>query len=121
MKQTMRHADGTNHRARHVAAAKTAAEGRHAIAAARRTHMGEVRAAVRTQIVESYRRRQEISQALVELRRGVTEFRTQLRTRLPPTGKHGRRSTTTRSAPAVPAPPAASNGNRDGDSDVPAD
>ena len=67
MKQTMRHADGTNHRPRHVAAAKTAAAGRHAIAAARRTHVGEVRAAVRNQIVESYRRRQEISQALVEL------------------------------------------------------
>lgn len=79
----------TNHRSRHLTALKVAAAGREAIATARRAHIGEVRAAVRTQIVESYRRRQELADALNRLRRGLTEFRSQLRTRLRKAGKGG--------------------------------
>jgi hypothetical protein len=105
MEKTMRHADGTSDRARHIEAVKTAAAGRQAIAAARQTHLGQIRAAVRTQIVESYLRRKELSHALVELRRGLIEFRTRLRAMRANSWK----STTTRSAPAAPAPPAASN------------
>ena len=62
-------ADGRQHRAR----------GR---LAARRMQIGHVRAAVRTHLAESQRRRQELSEALVGLRRGLLEFRSQLRTRL---------------------------------------
>lgn len=84
----------TNHRSRHLTALKVAAAGREAIATARRAHIGEVRAAVRTQIVESYRRRQELADALNRLRRGVTEFRSQLRTRLRKGSSASKRSTT---------------------------
>jgi hypothetical protein len=75
-------AQRTQQRARHLTAVKRAAAGRQAISAARRTHLGAVRAAVRTQIEESYRRRLELSGALIRLRRGLTEFRTQLRNKL---------------------------------------
>ena len=68
-------------RFRHVAAAKAAAASRQAVAIARRTHLGRMRAMVQTKIEESYRRRQHISHALSEMRRGVTVFRSQLRKR----------------------------------------
>jgi hypothetical protein len=82
---------------------KVAAAGREAIASARRAHIGEVRAAVRTQIVESYRRRQELSDALTRLRRGLTEFRSQLRRRLHKRSPAGKLSTTPVQNVTVPA------------------
>ncbi len=55
---------------------------RQSLAAARRARIALVRAAVRSQLADSQRRRQEVSQAIVALRRGLIEFRTQLRSRL---------------------------------------
>ena len=52
------------------------------LAAARRARVAHVRAVVRTQLADAQRRRQELSQALIGLRQGLIEFRTQLRTRL---------------------------------------
>jgi hypothetical protein len=50
---------------------------------------------VRTQIVESYRRRQELSDALNRLRRGLTEFRSQLRRRVHKRSAAGKKLSTT--------------------------
>ena len=52
------------------------------IVAARRMQIGQKRAAVRAQLASSLRQRQEISFALVRLRRGLLEFRSEVRTRL---------------------------------------
>lgn len=52
------------------------------VTAARQARIAHVRAVVRTQLAESKRRRQEMSQALVTLRKGLVDFRTQLRSRL---------------------------------------
>jgi hypothetical protein len=88
---------------------KVAAAGREAIATARRAHIGEVRAAVRTQIVESYQRRQELAEALNRLRRGLTEFRSQLRTRLRKGGSAGKPATTPVQNVVAPAAPVATS------------
>ena len=53
-----------------------------AIVAARRVEIGQKRAAVRAQLATSLRQRQEISFALVRLRRGLLEFRSEVRSRL---------------------------------------
>jgi hypothetical protein len=50
--------------------------------AARRMQIGQKRAAVRAQLATSLRQRQEISFALVRLRRGLLEFRSEVRSRL---------------------------------------
>ena len=72
----------TPQRTRALTGLKGRAADRQAVAAARRMQIGHVRAAVRTQLADSHRRRQELSQALVSLRQGLVEFRTRLRTRL---------------------------------------
>jgi hypothetical protein len=62
------------------------AAARQALAAARRMQVGQVRAAVRTQLAHSHLRRQEVSQALGQLREGLLEFRTKVRSRLRESG-----------------------------------
>jgi hypothetical protein len=49
---------------------------------ARRSQASRVRSAVRTQLAQSQRRRQELSHALWSLRRDLREFRSQVRMRL---------------------------------------
>jgi hypothetical protein len=49
---------------------------------AHRAHVGRVRSAVRTQLAQSHRRRQELSDALLTLRRNLRGFRSQVRSRL---------------------------------------
>ncbi len=53
-----------------------------AIVAARRVAIGQARAAVRAQLTTSLRQRQEVSFALVRLRRSLHEFRSEVRGRL---------------------------------------
>jgi hypothetical protein len=53
-----------------------------AIVAARRTQIGQARAAVRALLATSQRQRQDISSARARLRRGLLEFRSEVRTRL---------------------------------------
>jgi hypothetical protein len=72
----------TRPRTRPITAIKGRAADRQAVAAARRMQIGHVRAAVRSQLADSQRRRQELSQALATLRKGLVDFRTQLRSRL---------------------------------------
>ena len=55
---------------------------RHAVVAARRTQIGEARAAVRQQLADSQRHRQEISFALGRLRRHLLVFRGEVRNKL---------------------------------------
>jgi hypothetical protein len=55
---------------------------RHAVVAARRMQIGRARSAVRHQLADSQRRRQEISFALILLRRRLLVFRTEVRNRL---------------------------------------
>ena len=55
---------------------------RAAMVATRRIQVGQARAAVRAQLATSLRQRQEISFALVRLRRGLFEFRSEVRSRL---------------------------------------
>jgi hypothetical protein len=55
---------------------------RQAIVAARRTQIGNARVAVRHQLADSQRHREEISFALVRLRRGLLVFRSEVRHRL---------------------------------------
>ena len=68
--------------ARTERAQRAAAARRVAIVAARRVEIGRKRAAVRAQLATSLRHRQEISFALVRLRRGLLEFRSEVRGRL---------------------------------------
>jgi hypothetical protein len=58
------------------------AGGHRATAAARRFYRQQIRASVRTQLVNSRRRRLELSQVLSVMRNDLFEFRTWLRTRL---------------------------------------
>jgi hypothetical protein len=53
-----------------------------AMVATRRIQAGKTRAAVRAQLASSQRQRQEISFALVRLRHGLLEFRSEVRSRL---------------------------------------
>jgi hypothetical protein len=68
--------------ARTATALRASTACRVAIAAARRLQIGQKRAAVRAQLASSLRQRQEISFALVRLRRGLLEFRSEVRSRL---------------------------------------
>ena len=58
------------------------AGGHRATAAARRSYRQQIRASVRTQLVDSRRRRHELSQVLSVMRNDLFEFRTWLRARL---------------------------------------
>ena len=53
-----------------------------ASAAARRLHADRVRAVVRTQLADNQLRRQAMAHALAQLRRGLIEFRADIRTQL---------------------------------------
>ena len=59
--------------------------------ATRRVEAGKTRAAVRAQLASSLRQRQEISFALVRLRHGLLEFRSEVRSRLRQTGSDAAR------------------------------
>lgn len=48
----------------------------------RRTQVGRVRTMVRTQLAQSQRRRQQLSDALVALRQDLLKYRNEVRTRL---------------------------------------
>ena len=61
---------------------KSDASARQESAAARRTHISRVRAAVRHQLAQSYRRRREVSRALADLRDSLNEMRNEVRVRL---------------------------------------
>jgi hypothetical protein len=74
--------DGPSNRARQWPALRASIADRLASATARRTHVGAVRAAVRTQLADNQLRRQAMAQALAELRRGLLEFRADVRTKL---------------------------------------
>jgi hypothetical protein len=69
-------------RAQHWLALRTSLADRLASAAARRLHADEVRAAVRTQLADNQLRRQAMAHALAQLRQGLIEFRTDVRTQL---------------------------------------
>ena len=70
------------HPARTERGLRAATARRAALVAARRMQIGQKRAAVRAQLASSLRQRQEISFALVRLRRGLLEFRSEVRSRL---------------------------------------
>ena len=61
---------------------RASAARRQAIVAARRMQIGEKRSAVQHQLADSQRHRQEISFALVRLRRRLLVFRSEVRSRL---------------------------------------
>ena len=72
----------TDQPARSAGEMRASAARRRAIVAARRTQIGRARAAVRAQLADSFRHRQDISSALVRLRLGLREFRGEVRNRL---------------------------------------
>jgi hypothetical protein len=74
-----------------------------AIVAARRMQIGQTRAAVRAQLASSLRQRQEISFALVRLRRGLLEFRSEVRSRLRQIGSDAARRRSGQKAPTTDA------------------
>jgi len=85
----------------------TSAARRQAIVAARRMQIGHARAAVRDQLAGSQRHRQEISFALVRLRRRLLVFRGEVRNRLREIGaavitkKTGKKVPITNAAPSA--------------------
>lgn len=72
----------THQPARSAGEKRAFAAHRRAIVTARRTQIGRARAAVRAQLADSFRHRQDISSALVRLRLGLRDFRGEVRTRL---------------------------------------
>jgi len=80
---------------------------RQAIVAARRMQIGHARAAVRDHLADSQRHRQEISFALVRLRRRLLVFRGEVRSRLREIGaavitrKTGKKGSITNAAPSA--------------------
>jgi hypothetical protein len=65
--------------------------------------IGQKRAAVRAQLASSLRQRQEISFALVRLRRGLLEFRSEVRSRLRQIGSDAARRRSEQKAPTTNA------------------
>jgi hypothetical protein len=74
---------------------------------AHRAHVEGMRNAVRTQLAQSHRRRQELSDALVTLRRNLRGFRSQVRSRLREISLEIASRRTPPKAPSVPLPTAA--------------
>jgi hypothetical protein len=74
--------DHPDHPPAGTTAVRPAAARRQAIVAARRTEIGNARAAVRHQLADSQRHRQDISFSLVRLRRRLLVFRGEVRHRL---------------------------------------
>jgi hypothetical protein len=72
----------TNPVARTATGMRASTAHRVAIVVARRMQIGQARAAVRAQLAGSLRQRKEISFALVRLRRGLLEFRSEVRSTL---------------------------------------
>jgi hypothetical protein len=80
---------------------------RQAIVAARRTQIGHARAAVRHQLADSQRHRQQISFALVRLRRRLLVFRSEVRNRLQQIGIAASTRRTGKKVGIANAPPSA--------------